>query len=997
MTPRERLIQAAKASRLVIVVGTGVTASLTQGVRESTWTGLLADGVAKVGAENSKAGDLLSLRLDEAEDVQELTSIANDIRGRLGSNFGRWIARSVGDLPLKVPALAQAIGALRAPILTTNYDTLLEKALGRSSASWVNPSEMRRILVERTDTIGHLHGVWTDADHIVFSDADYSNLTRQTAVEQYQTAAFTMSTFLFIGVGEGLKDPNFDPMVKKFGAGFPDSGDAHFRLCLNSEVDETTELASVIDVGYGDAHSDLVSFIDELASEVGHGEIDLLGRSRAQILHALRDNSTLWRDADTLDDKGFDDLVITPTFLPEPHDQYSTNVVVKKEKQRPEPVDIDELLRADGTVLVVGEENSGISTALAYCLQRALDLRPGAHSLLCAEPQGAGAHPLLRVVDRTYLEWGVKQPAVEILREQILGVDNLRADGTQRFQKAIADIAASPARLKIVAVRQSDVVAMTNALKQSGEDVRISYLGRFSDSEAQTLAERIAPGRGREIASEAMTIIRDKNLPRTPFTLTLLVELVQSGTRLRSEESEIAVLDQYLSLLLGAEFLKVTPVPGMTVRMKRRVLEAIARKFVELKEDHAALTEVSDWVHELFESVGWDNFSVRACLDELIARRVLMVNAEDVLRFQRSAYLELMAGLAAKDDPKFRSMVFEAPLQLATIVRSYAAMARNDASVLELVEQELGRITVGPLRGSAFSSVRRVDAGDELFADRSDASDSGDEGRESDTAVERSGLTGSYYDDSPDEDSPAFLAAHLDELSSARIAMLVVDLASRVLRDSDEVKDQDLKSRVLKKVLLAWVAFTDLYELEVAQYEEIDEVAIEIFGDPEKETSDEERMKLRAFLVRVMSVILTNSGVEYCLSGSTLTARLMAHPVEAEELATEVAVLRLVALLGSGGHEWVDALSGLPEAAVKSFFCASVLAARVRYAFLTDDTLSDSQRDDVRAFLRRVVDARYNFKDVGHRNRVLNDFENQLRQERLSRRGTPKNEIGAKR
>ncbi len=995
MTPKERLIQAAKASRLVVVVGTGVTASLTGGVRESTWTGLLADGVAKVGADNSKAGDLLSLRLDEADDVHELTSIANDIRVRLGENFGRWIARSVGDLPLRVPALAEALGELRSPILTTNYDTLLEKALGRSSASWVNPSEMRRILVERTGTIGHLHGVWTDSEHIVFSDADYVNLTRHTAVDQYQTAAFTMSTFLFIGVGEGLKDPNFDPMVRKFGSGFSNSEDAHFRLCRNSEVDQATELGSVIDVGYGDQHSDLLGFIKELASELGGPGADLLGRSRAQILHALRDNSTLWRDADTLDDKGFEDLVIAPTFLPEPHDQFSTNVVVKKERQRPATVDIDALLGADGTVLVVGEENSGVSTALAYCLQRALDLRPGAHSLLCAEPQGAGIHPLQRVVDRTYLEWGLKNPTDEIRCEQILGVDNLRADGTQRFQRAIADIVASPSRLKVIAVRQSDVVAMTNALKQGGEDVRISYLGRFSDTEARTLAERIAPGRGREVATEAMTIIRDKNLPRTPFTLTLLVELVQSGTRLRTEESEIAVLDQYLSLLLDAEFLKVTPVPGMTVRMKRRVLEAIARKFVELKEDHAALTDVSEWVGELFSAVGWDNFSVRGCLDELIARRVLMVSADDVLRFQRSAYLELMAGLAAREDPAFRSMVFEAPLQLATIVRSYAAMARNDAQVLELVENELSRITVGPLRGSAFSSVRRVDARDELFADTSDSGSEEPIATDTDTAVERSGMTGAYYDDSPDEDSPAFLAAHLEELSSARIAMLVVDLASRVLRDSDEVKDQTLKSRVLKKVLLAWVAFTDLYELEVAQYEEIDEVAIEIFGDPDTETSDEDRARLKAFLVRVMSVILTHSGIEYCLSGPTLTSRLLAHPIETDELANEVAVLRLVALLGSGGHEWVDALGGLPEPAIKSFFCASVLASRVRYAFITDDSLSDAQRDEVRAFLRRVIDARYNFRDVGHRNSVLNDFENQLRQERLAQRGSAAGEIAA--
>ena len=84
-----------------------------------------------------------------------------------------------------------------------------------------------------------------------------------------------------------------------------------------------------VDVGYRDCHQALAEFVRSLANEIDFSTVDLATKLRTPLVTTLRDNSTPWRDADALDEMTFHDLVIAPTFLPEPHDEYSTNAVVQ--------------------------------------------------------------------------------------------------------------------------------------------------------------------------------------------------------------------------------------------------------------------------------------------------------------------------------------------------------------------------------------------------------------------------------------------------------------------------------------------------------------------------------------------------------------------------------------------------------------------------------------------------------------------------------------------
>ncbi|WP_167139175.1 SIR2 family protein [Diaminobutyricimonas sp. TR449] len=957
---------------------------MTRGAKTSTWPGLIADGVEHVSRRDPDQGALLRLRLDSAKTTEDLISIAQDLKRHLNRDFGRWIAKAAGGLQPHNKVVGETIGRLNAPILTTNYDDLLERVTNLPSASWDKPDEMRALLTNSRPAIGHLHGVWRDSESVIFSEGDYRRVTEDPAAQDVQTSAFNMKTFLFIGVGEGLNDPNFSPMVKNFAERFTTASDSHFRLCRDQDVDLTTELKTVVDIGYGEDFEDLPVFLEQLAMSGHEPTIDLMARSKSRLLDRLRDNSTLWRDADTLDEKSLTDLVIPPIFLPEPHDQYATNSVVNTDKDKPSLVDLTGALRGGGIVVIAGEEYSGVSTAITYCLSQALDFRSNAHTILIDEPLVPGIHPVGRVVDRTYREWDVTADQVEIRSQLLLGVDNLRFEESERFKRAIGDICNSDGELAVIGVRQSDVLEIVNALKEkSTRELTVVYLGRFSSVEARELARRVAPGREDAVANSVMIVVREKNLPRTPFTITLLVELVQSGVLLQKEESEIAVLDQYLNLLLSADFIRTRGHLQMTLRNKRLVLESLARKFVEEREDKAPQAKVIEWLSDQFAELGWDHDAL-LCINDLIDRRVLARAADNTIRFQRSAYLELMAGLAARDDSSFRKLVFGFPLQLASIVRTYAAMTRNDAEVLEIVEKEIERITVAPPSGAVFGSVRRLEVVKELFSDESE-SEPGEvdpQGiQRGEDAVGRDGLNKQYYDDSDDSDTPAFLTARLEDLSHARVAMLVVDLASRVLRDSDEVRDQKLKERILRKLLVAWVAFTDLYEMELAQAPDLDEVVAELFE--ERNPTSEDLEGLKSLLVRVAPSFLTESGIRYCLSGPSLVTRLAELDMSGMENGSFALLMRTLALYTSGSLRWVDSLRSLDDLAVKSFFSASFFASLARYAYMVDERLSEEQRGQIRHYLRRVIGARYNFRSQEHRNSVLNDFENSLRRARL--------------
>ncbi|WP_158316721.1 SIR2 family NAD-dependent protein deacylase [Agrococcus pavilionensis] len=972
MTTLERLKRALARREVVVVTGTGISTALGSGQPQLSWIGLLKDGVQRIADRNSARADVLSQQIEIASSAADLAAVAAEVKRHLGDDFGRWISIALGDIKPSNQRLANAIAALDCPILTTNYDTLLETALGRDSVSWAQPTSIRDVVRHARPSIGHLHGVWSDPSSLVFSTSDYEALLRQEGAQEIQSSAFTMKTFLFVGVGAGLDDPNFSPMVDAYGRHFHAADGSHFRLCRDADVDAATDVGVVADVGYGTSHDDLAAFLEGLvASIVPDRSGEVLARSRAVLVDQLRDNSALWRDDESILVGGLTDLIVEPIFLPAPHDQFVNDSALVGRSSVSEPLDADQLIDQGGIVLVAGEASAGVTTAVIWLLDRASE-RKSLPPVLVSEPHAAGHHPVSRVVERSLKSWDCDLAHANPV---VVGVDNLRREPAKTYRRALADVHDLNGPLKVVGVRQEDALEIAAALQASddGVAIAIAFLGRFSDREALALASRIAPAKGEEVAQAAMEMVRSRNLPRTPVTITLVIELLAAGIALEDGDTDSWVLSKYLDLLLEKHLPPMVPQTTMLLRNKRVALEEIASGFVETRTDSARREELTARLEALFTRLGWD-FDAVQLLNELIARQVLKRREDGSISFQRSVYLELSAGMAARKNEALRQAMLDHPIEMAPIVRSYVAMTRSDEAMLEVVDRELDRIFNEKPTGNIFASVKQQPARKELFADRGEPEEGEDQ---NESEVARDGL---MYDASDDSDSPAFLQGHLDELSGGRLAMLVVDLASRVLRDSDEVPNQELKQRVLIKLLHCWSVFTDLYEADLRELPNLDETVARLH--PEDEPSPEQVEDLKTALVSVVPMFLTLSGMRTCLAAASLHRALSDVALEDGSTAS---LMRVLALYASDSRRWVAALNDLDDAAARTFFGASFLASLARYSFLADDSLTDGERAQLRAFLRRIVQLRYRFNGVQERNEALNRFEQRLRQDRLAR------------
>lgn len=145
---------------------------------------------------------------------QDLLMRAEHYRGVLAGDYDRFIRDQFSDERGQVTSLH--LDLVRLPfshVLTTNYDTLLERAHAQVHpgqiplmTDWKNASDVEALLGaarrrgERRRYV-HLHGVWNDPAGVVMTESDYQErYHRTTAGEALLSALFTAHAFLFVGV-----------------------------------------------------------------------------------------------------------------------------------------------------------------------------------------------------------------------------------------------------------------------------------------------------------------------------------------------------------------------------------------------------------------------------------------------------------------------------------------------------------------------------------------------------------------------------------------------------------------------------------------------------------------------------------------------------------------------------------------------------------------------------------------------------------------------------
>jgi hypothetical protein len=276
---RERIA----AKQIVCFVGAGVSfaaAAGTPGSEHALWTGLVESGVRWVHSVHPKLpeGWLADrLRALASDDIDDLLAVASQVASKLGApsggEYAEWLHRTVGALQVGGPTLIRAIGALGVPIVTTNYDHLLEQVLGREAVSWRNEAAVDRILRGDSDAILHLHGHYSEPESVVLGLWEYAGIVENEHTQAVLRALGLAKSLLFVGFGAGLRDPNFRQFLRwtrRVSATMPYR---HYRLVRASEADSVRSdhdpAERVMVLSYGARHEDLPSFVHGLAPGAG--------------------------------------------------------------------------------------------------------------------------------------------------------------------------------------------------------------------------------------------------------------------------------------------------------------------------------------------------------------------------------------------------------------------------------------------------------------------------------------------------------------------------------------------------------------------------------------------------------------------------------------------------------------------------------------------------------------------------------------------------------
>ena len=263
--------------QVLVIVGAGVSIGATRdqrldGCRVASWPGLLEHGVNRVeGLGWAPAEWVEGCRslLKAGELIQVAEMLTGKLDGPAGGEYQRWLEDTVGHLNLVDREVLDALGNLGVPIATTNYDGLIEEVTGWPAITWKDGSAWQRVINGEASGVLHLHGYWREPASVVLGTRSYERITGHIPAQGMLRALALTKSFLLVGFGAGLQDPNFGALREWMGQAAPDSHYRHYRLERKSEEEKAQEQHDrkerVMVLAYGAERTGLGPFLGRLA------------------------------------------------------------------------------------------------------------------------------------------------------------------------------------------------------------------------------------------------------------------------------------------------------------------------------------------------------------------------------------------------------------------------------------------------------------------------------------------------------------------------------------------------------------------------------------------------------------------------------------------------------------------------------------------------------------------------------------------------------------
>ena len=263
--------------RCIAIVGAGVSIFSTGNAPCASWTELLHHGVQRCVdvAAGLPEGWAARAKADiDSGDLDDLLSSAEKVKRKLGApdsgEYSRWLRESVGALQAVRREVLEALKDLGVVLATTNYDDLINGVTGLPAVTWMDGARVERVLRGDEAAVVHLHGHWQRPESVILSIRSYEQVLGNEHAQAMLRAMAAMRTLLFVGCGEGLRDPNFRALLDWTGRVFAGSEYRRYRLARTGEVKKlqkehpTEQRLFVID--YGAGFDELAPFLRALRS-----------------------------------------------------------------------------------------------------------------------------------------------------------------------------------------------------------------------------------------------------------------------------------------------------------------------------------------------------------------------------------------------------------------------------------------------------------------------------------------------------------------------------------------------------------------------------------------------------------------------------------------------------------------------------------------------------------------------------------------------------------
>lgn len=183
----EKIRQALRDKKLVIIVGAGISLSATHpSPSRITWTGLIRDGLDYLEHEHIIAEDDVELNHYRAVLQQDNASIRSVLRAcsylkeELDSHrqFSTWLNSVFRSLHKEVthPEIFDTLRAFHrrgARLMTTNYDELLEHYCDLQRVRRSISEDIRKYEHGTLDGVFHIHGSFQDPQEVVLDSISY--------------------------------------------------------------------------------------------------------------------------------------------------------------------------------------------------------------------------------------------------------------------------------------------------------------------------------------------------------------------------------------------------------------------------------------------------------------------------------------------------------------------------------------------------------------------------------------------------------------------------------------------------------------------------------------------------------------------------------------------------------------------------------------------------------------------------------------------------------